>query len=340
MPMKTLITASIHIFLIMFSLAVMTGTASAQEAPRFAFPAACHLGGNCWAVNYFDTDPTSKAADFRCGTQTYDGHDGTDFAVRDTKAMEQGVSVLAGADGTVLRVRDGVLDHKPTRDELATVLAANKGCGNGVVIDHGNDWQSIYCHMKRGSIAVKPGQKVQSREVIGLVGQSGAAEFPHLHFGVTRAGKKVDPFTGFESGTACGTPNSQQLWQPSIAYAPFSLYAAGFTPSAADFGQIQKDAGTPATMRRADLKALSFWMVYFGPARGDRIHIEVTGPDGRLFAEQDIVQEKNRARQFYFIGKKAEGKDLPPGVYIGKATLVRDGQDALTGEISKAVMLE
>lgn len=327
-------------YILMLALVVSLGQAEADDGPRFTFPAACRLGDSCWAVNYFDTDATPGASDFRCGAQTYNGHDGTDFAVRDAKVMEQGVNVLAAAKGTVLRARDGVVDREPTREELAKVLADNKGCGNGVVIDHGKGWQSIYCHMKRDSIAVKPGQKVQSGDVIGQIGQSGAAEFPHLHFGVLHAGKKVDPFTGFESGTACGAPNTQPVWQPSIAYAPFALYAAGFAPGAVEYGQIQKDAGTPATMRRADLKALSFWMVYFGPARGDRIHIEVTGPDGSVFAQQDVVQEKTRARQLYFVGKKVDGKELAAGVYTGKATLVRDGQVVLTGEIAKTVTLE
>ena len=340
MPMGKTIRRPMCILLMLLALAVVMVTANAKEAPPFAFPAACQLGESCWAVNYFDTDPTAGAADFRCGTRTYDGHDGTDFAVRDATVMEQGVDVLAAANGTVLRVRDGVRDHDPSPQELAKVLADKKGCGNGLLIDHGNAWQSIYCHMKQGSIAAKPGQKVLSGDVIGRIGQSGAAKFPHLHFGVTHAGKNVDPFTGFERGTACGASSIQPLWQPSIAYSPFALYAAGFAPGAAEFGKIQKDAGTPASMRRTDLQALSFWMVYFGAARGDRIHMEVRGPDGSFFAQQDIVQEKSRARQFYFIGKKVEGKRLLPGVYTGKATLVRERQDVLMGEIVKTVTLD
>jgi hypothetical protein len=65
----------------------------------------------------------------------------------------------------------------------------------------------------------------------------------------------------------------------------------------------------------------------------------VTGPDGRVFATQDIVQEKNRARQFYFVGKKVDGNALAPGVYTGKATVVRDGNE-VRGEIVKTVTLE
>jgi hypothetical protein len=70
-------------------------------------------------VNYVDTDAApERFADFRCGRRTYDGHDGTDFAVRDQLAMEQGVKVLAAADGTVLRLRDGIRDGNATREEI------------------------------------------------------------------------------------------------------------------------------------------------------------------------------------------------------------------------------
>ena len=81
-------------------------------------------------------------------------------------------------------------------------------------------------------------------------------------------------------------------------------------------------------------------MVYFGAARGDRVRLEVTGPDGRIFAERDIVQEKDRARQFYFVGKRAKPDHLLAGVYSGRATLVRDGGNVLKGEIVKTVPLE
>src|SRR5262245_12582374 len=113
---------------------ILVSDAAADESPRFVFPAACRLGETCWTVNYVDTDlERGRATDFRCGTQSYDGHDGTDFAVRDTKVMEAGIDVLAAADGTVLRVRDGVIDREPSQEQLAKVLADQKGCGNGVV---------------------------------------------------------------------------------------------------------------------------------------------------------------------------------------------------------------
>jgi len=111
-------------------------------------------------------------------------------------------------------------------------------------------------------------------------------------------------------------------------------------PGAADYGQIKKDAGTPDKLRRAELKALSFWMVYFGAALGDRISIEVTDPQGKSFVRQEFVQGKNRARQFFFIGKQAVGETLISGIYTGKATVVREGATVLRSEMVKSVTLE
>jgi hypothetical protein len=330
--------------LIVLVLGMTLQTSRAAEPPQFAFPASCQLGATCWVVNYVDVDAaTGRAADFRCGMRTYDGHDGTDFAVRDGKAMQAGVDVLAAADGTVLRIRDGVADREPSADDIKDLLAGNRACGNGVLIEHGSGWQTIYCHMKQGSIGVTHGARVRSGDVLGKIGQSGAAEFPHLHFGVMHEGKKVDPFTGAAIGTAaCGTNMAVPMWQPtvSITYSPFSLYGAGFASGAPDFERIKQDATGAERLRREGLSALSFWIAYLGAARGDRIRIEVIGPDKRSFASRDIVQDGTRARQFYFIGRKAPSEGFAPGAYIGRVMIQRDGKDPLKSEVVKQVTLE
>jgi len=44
-----------------------------------------------------DHDPSSMASDMRCGPLTYDGHTGTDFAIRDSLTNSNGVNVNASA---------------------------------------------------------------------------------------------------------------------------------------------------------------------------------------------------------------------------------------------------
>jgi hypothetical protein len=82
-------------------------------------------------------------------------------------------------------------------------------------------------------------------------------------------------------------------------------------------------------------------MVYFGAARGDRVLMEVTGPDGKVLMRHEFAQEKDRARQFYYVGRKASDGALKPGVYTGKAVLVRgSGQDALKNEATRTLSIE
>lgn len=54
--------------------------------------------------------------------------------------------------------------------------------GNHVVLDHGEGSFSAYAHLRRGSVAVGPGDTVEPGAVLGRVGNSGNTSEPHLHF--------------------------------------------------------------------------------------------------------------------------------------------------------------
>jgi murein DD-endopeptidase MepM/ murein hydrolase activator NlpD len=99
-----------------------------------AFPADCTLGAGCYIQQYHDHDPGPEATDYTCGPLSYDGHDGTDIALPTRAAMATGVAVLAAAPGVVKGLRDGVADAAP--------FPTGQDCGNGVVIDHGNGWET------------------------------------------------------------------------------------------------------------------------------------------------------------------------------------------------------
>jgi murein DD-endopeptidase MepM/ murein hydrolase activator NlpD len=65
------------------------------------------------------------------------------------------------------------------------------GYGNLVVIDHGNDWQSLYAHLD--SVYVSCGQSVYQGATIATMGTSGNSSGPHLHFEMLYGSAKVDP---------------------------------------------------------------------------------------------------------------------------------------------------
>jgi len=90
-----------------------------------------------------------------------------------------GRPTVAAADGTVVAVRDGHHDSRwigiidpLTRDPL----------GNFVVIEHAPGEYSLSAHLQCGSVAVRPGQRVQAGDVIGRCGHSGHSTEPHLHW--------------------------------------------------------------------------------------------------------------------------------------------------------------
>jgi hypothetical protein len=68
---------------------------------------------------------------------------------------------------------------------------ADDGYGSRVVVDHGGGVTTISAHLARVDVIV--GQTVDRGEVVGLVGASGEATGPHLHFEVRVRGAAVDP---------------------------------------------------------------------------------------------------------------------------------------------------
>lgn len=65
------------------------------------------------------------------------------------------------------------------------------GYGNAVVIKHNNGHSTVYAHLSK--MLVKRGQNVAQGQTIGLVGATGWATGPHLHFEFRVNGKHQDP---------------------------------------------------------------------------------------------------------------------------------------------------
>lgn len=186
--------------------------ASAQ-ATRFRFPLqSCHTG--CSTVTaYFDRDTTSATRDWNCDTHTYDGHRGTDIApFGGFTAQDQGRTIVAGADGTVMTTHDGEADRCTTGS-----CGGGGGFGNYVVLQHSDGKLSYYAHMRRGSLRVMPGQRVRCGDPLGLVGSSGNSTGPHVHFEVRVSSTATD---SFEGRAACGGGVSHWVSQGTYRNLP------------------------------------------------------------------------------------------------------------------------
>ena len=294
------------------------------DSPKFIFPAGCAYGQDCWAVNYVDVDGTEGAAqDFKCGPKSYDAHKGTDFALGSIAQMQGGVDVFAAAAGRVQRIRDGESDRLKSAEEMVSLQADKKECGNGVLIDHGNGLQSIYCHLKKDSIIVKPKQKIRTGQKIAQIGQSGMAEFPHLHFGVMWEGGVMDPYTGALNTQGCGKVK-ERMWHVGLPmdYEPVAIFDGGFRSKSPDFEAIKRGEENPETLSLSSA-AFVFWVGFYNVEKGDKVELKIIGPDGKVFVERREVLEKNRARQYYFTGRKIGRVQLKAGTYTGKVRIER-----------------
>ena len=76
------------------------------------YPQAGILWHDLYPNNFVDLDPGPGVRDYMCGTQTYDGHTGTDSDIRSFRELDIGVPVFAALDGRVISVQDGEYDRR------------------------------------------------------------------------------------------------------------------------------------------------------------------------------------------------------------------------------------
>jgi hypothetical protein len=157
-----------------------------------------------------------------------------------------GDEVLSATAGKVVGVVDRLPDREINFGSLSAPFAADAG-GNHVVVAIGPHRYAFYAHMQPGSIKVKVGQRVAVGEPLGLLGNSGNSNAPHLHFqlmdGPSPLGSEGIPYR-FSSFTAEGTlTNFPQFFvlghQARLAGAPLGRKRAELPLNlqVVDFGQ-------------------------------------------------------------------------------------------------------
>ncbi|MGE5628418.1 MAG: M23 family metallopeptidase [Solirubrobacterales bacterium] len=72
-----------------------------------------------------------------------------------------------------------------------TFAGWQEGYGNVIIINHGNNIETVYAHCK--TINVKKSQKVTTGEKIGEVGSTGRSTGPHVHFEIRLNGTPMNP---------------------------------------------------------------------------------------------------------------------------------------------------
>ncbi len=96
-----------------------------------------------------------------------------DFHYGDDLAMAEGTAILAAADGTVV------------------TAGSHSSYGNYLILEHSGRLRTLYAHCS--ALLVEVGDTVQAGDTIALVGSTGQATGPHLHFEVIGDGTRLDP---------------------------------------------------------------------------------------------------------------------------------------------------
>lgn len=93
-----------------------------------------------------------------------------------------GAPIRAATGGRVVRVRDGEPEQVP--GSLPVGQTVNTADGNYVVVKADREHYAFYAHMQPGSIRVEVGDRIRAGRLLGLLGNTGNTDGPHLHFHV------------------------------------------------------------------------------------------------------------------------------------------------------------
>ncbi|MEG8039778.1 M23 family metallopeptidase [Sphingomonas sp. LR60] len=133
-----------------------TGSDADGWRQRFVWPARGRISGLFGAQRIYAGEPGSY-------------HGGVDVA------KPEGAEVVAPADGVVTLAADPPFTLE----------------GRLLILDHGHGVTSAFLHLSR--IDVRVGERVRQGQPIGLVGRTGRATGPHLHWAMTWNGARIDP---------------------------------------------------------------------------------------------------------------------------------------------------
>ena len=252
------------------ALAVLAGcrdSTGPPEGPAFTAPIPGTPMTDVFYGAYVDHDPGTGARDWACGGKAYDGHAGVDILLRNFRVQDEGVPVIAAADGVVAQATDGLPDRNTTWEN-------GGGLGNHVEISHPGGLITRYGHLRSGSVAVTTGQRVGRGTQLGLVGSSGVSNWPHLHFEVRRDGVAVEPFAG-----ECS--QAESLWADQLAYQDeFMVTDAGLTDQPVNQALLLERPPTVG-VHSLDAPGFRFWLQTANqPA--STVRFELRAPGGAL----------------------------------------------------------
>jgi len=280
---------SVHIFCTLsalFSIVAPHVSIAQNLTPtiKLALPVEGQLGKDFWIINYVDHNVTVGAIrDYQCGMQTYDGHQGTDFALRSFRQMDSGVYAIAAAPGKVVAVVDSLYDRNKYVDRA-------KGYGNYVAVEHAEGCITYYAHLRESSVRVRIGDAVNTGQRLGLIGSSGTSEDPHLHFEVWL---NVDPFTG-----GCASRYVRWEGQPSYESA-YTLLDADVSTWPPILDTLRERPPSASMIGKQDT-SITFWSLQQHVGNSDRLSVLWRTPDNDVWFSYEAKLDRNSTYYYWW----------------------------------------
>lgn len=157
-----------------------------------------------WKISQgFDDEPTHKGA-WKYGVDFVIVNDRGEQFASNPKVVDSyiafGKPVLAPVTGTVISVVNDEDDN-----EIDSVNR-RENWGNNILILDARGFYVKLCHLKKGSVVLKPGSIVEAGQVVALCGNSGYSPAPHIHVQVQTGPQNAAPTTqfGFEQVVTSG----------------------------------------------------------------------------------------------------------------------------------------
>lgn len=259
----------------------------------FSWPLRRRIHDGIVLVNYVDNDPSNLVRDYMGEPHSYNGHRGTDLTLFSFRAMDRGIPIIAVASGTVL----GTIYRHPDRN----IGPPYPDSGNGIWIQHDDGFVTYYWHPRTNSIAVEPGEHVETGQFLALVGSSGYSTDAHLHFEVQENSGNMAVVRDPWNGTFNPRPSMWKEQAEYVGYDSLRICEIGFTTRdgvGGDFHVVTERAlkeGLPQPLTFGlDEQQLGVWFLVQGQ-EDDIYTVSLFMPDSTLFGEFDYsLSEKSR----------------------------------------------
>lgn len=209
------------------------------------------------------TDSLKVTSKFGNRTYIYQGNKVSDF--------HNGIDLIGGSD--IVAFDDGVV-----------ISICNKGeqYGQGcyVRIKHDNGYQTLYYHLKSGSIVVKVGDKVKKGQFLGIMGATGKATGVHLHFQIDKGSSSsaINPYDYIFNGKEFNNDNKKLKTLDEIAndvikglYGNYPERKELLEKDGYNYEEVQTKVND--ILKSNSSKSDENWI----PKVGDKVHVVKTG---------------------------------------------------------------